>query len=45
MNETKKTDFSDWAGLGLEHPVNENPKFNSDDDLWKSEVVKNLKTD
>jgi hypothetical protein len=31
----KKTDFSSWAGLANQAPENKNPKFSSDDDLWK----------
>lgn len=30
------TDFKAWLGLGLKGgPVNPNPRFRSDDDLWR----------
>ncbi len=28
-------DFSSWKGLAKKIPTNENPKFDSDQDLWK----------
>lgn len=28
-------DFSRWIGLALQVPGNPNPRFRSDDDLWK----------
>lgn len=30
-----KADFSSWAGLGNQAPLNKKNKFKSDDDLWK----------
>lgn len=27
-------DFSKWAGIAQQAPVNEKPRFRSDDDLW-----------
>jgi hypothetical protein len=35
MPQIKPLDFSSWEGLGKQIPVNKNPKFHSDDDLWK----------
>ena len=35
VNLIKPTDFNAWLGLGLQVPVNKNPKFKSDNDLWK----------
>lgn len=29
------TDFSQWAGLANQVPMNSKPRFSSDDDLWK----------
>ena len=29
------SDFSKWIGLGNQVPLNKNPKFKTDDDLWK----------
>jgi hypothetical protein len=30
----KPTDFSTWAGLAIQIPMNKKTKFHSDDDLW-----------
>ncbi len=30
-------DFEKWRGLALKGPLNPNPKFLSDDDLWKKD--------
>jgi len=35
VSQTKRIDFSDWLGLGLEVPTNKKTKFSSDDDLWR----------
>jgi hypothetical protein len=37
VEKTKKktfTDFRDWRGLGLKTPLNSNPRFKKDEDLW-----------
>jgi hypothetical protein len=28
-------DFFSWIGMGLKAPLNPNPRFSSDDDLWR----------
>lgn len=33
--QRNRTDFSDWVGLGLQAPQNPEPRFCSDDDLWR----------
>lgn len=33
----KQTDFRRWLGLGLKGDLNKNPRFRSDDDLWKDD--------
>jgi hypothetical protein len=35
MKQPKQVDFSSWIGLGVQAPVNDQPQFNSDNDLWK----------
>ncbi len=30
----RATDFRSWLGLGLRQPLNPNPRFRSEDDLW-----------
>jgi hypothetical protein len=34
-SQSKKTDFLKWAGAANNAPTNPQPKFNTDDDLWK----------
>lgn len=33
-NLVKPIDFNTWLGLGLQVPLNKNPKFETDNDLW-----------
>lgn len=33
----RATDFSALRGLALKAPLNPNPRYSSDDDLWKSD--------
>jgi hypothetical protein len=36
LTEAKpRTDFRTWIGLGRRAPLNPNPRFRSDDDLWE----------
>ncbi len=35
LEKRKKPDFDAWLGAGLGPGLNPNPKFASDDDLWK----------
>lgn len=32
--KAKPCDFQEWIGLGLKAPINKNPRFQNDDDLW-----------
>lgn len=32
--ESLHPDLTSLLGMGLKHPLNKNPKFKSDDDLW-----------
>ncbi len=36
MPAPKRTDFSEWLGLGLPLPPDHTPRFASNDDLWES---------
>lgn len=33
--QNKKFDFSKWQGLATQTPINPNPRFSSDDELWE----------
>lgn len=35
--ERKKYDFGRLLGIGLKAPLNPNPRFKSEDDLWKDD--------
>ena len=35
----KRTDFSEWLGLGLREPQNPNPRFSNDDALWEGSLA------
>jgi Arc/MetJ-type ribon-helix-helix transcriptional regulator len=35
QHQAQAPDFSAWIGLGLRAPLNPNPRFRSDDDLWR----------
>jgi hypothetical protein len=32
-----KTDFRSWIGIAAKGPANPNPRFKSEDDLWKKD--------
>lgn len=33
-----KVSFDDWLGLGLNAPLNPNPQFKTDGDIWKNNL-------
>ena len=34
LDKAQPTDFTSWIGLALKAPLNPQPRFSSDDDLW-----------
>ena len=34
LTKTKPVNFNDWLGIAMQIPINNKPKFTSDDDIW-----------
>lgn len=37
-NQTEKSSFEKWKGLGLKGKINHNPRFKTEDDLWSNDL-------